>query len=167
MNSIFTRTSIRKYTDQKIEKHKIELMLKAAMCAPTACNQREWEFIVIEDEAKLQILSECSPYAKPAKKCAAAIVPVANVKTMGFPDYFEQDMGACCQNILLEARELGLGGVWMAVTPDMTRIENVSKVLNLPDGVKPFAIIALGYPDEDKKAREDRFEVNRIHFNEY
>lgn len=40
MNEIFHRTSIRKFKEQKIEKEKIELLLKAAMAAPSAGNQQ-------------------------------------------------------------------------------------------------------------------------------
>lgn len=44
MNSIFHRISVRKYQNRDVEQEKIELMLKAAMAAPSACNQQPWEF---------------------------------------------------------------------------------------------------------------------------
>ena len=44
MNSIFHRISVRKYENRDVEQEKIELMLKAAMAAPSACNQQPWEF---------------------------------------------------------------------------------------------------------------------------
>ena len=40
MNSIFHRVSIRKYQEKKIEQEKVELLLRAAMAAPSACNQQ-------------------------------------------------------------------------------------------------------------------------------
>ena len=40
MNAIFHRTSIRKYTDQPVEKKKIEQLLRAARAAPSAENQQ-------------------------------------------------------------------------------------------------------------------------------
>ena len=49
MNSIFKRRSIRKYEEKPVENEKIHLLLKAAMSAPTARNQREWEFVVVTD----------------------------------------------------------------------------------------------------------------------
>ena len=36
MNSIFHRISVRKYQNRDVEQEKIELMLKAAMAAPSA-----------------------------------------------------------------------------------------------------------------------------------
>ena len=39
MNSIFHRISVRKYQEKPVEAEKIERMLRAAMAAPSACNQ--------------------------------------------------------------------------------------------------------------------------------
>lgn len=44
MNSIFHRTSVRMYTGEAVEEEKIELLMKAAMAAPSAGNQQPWEF---------------------------------------------------------------------------------------------------------------------------
>ena len=63
MNSIFHRISVRKYQNRDVEQEKIELMLKAAMAAPSACNQQPWEFYVVKDKAVIERLSEASPYA--------------------------------------------------------------------------------------------------------
>lgn len=57
MNEIFERCSIRRYTDQKIEKEKLDLILKAAFCAPSAKNAQPWEFLVIEDLEELKKMS--------------------------------------------------------------------------------------------------------------
>lgn len=46
MNAIFHRVSIRKYQDKPVESEKITTMLKAAMAAPSACNQQPWEYYV-------------------------------------------------------------------------------------------------------------------------
>ena len=43
MNSIFRRVSIRKYQEKKIEQEKVEQLLRAAMAAPSACNQQREE----------------------------------------------------------------------------------------------------------------------------
>lgn len=43
MNAIFHRVSIRKYQEKPVEQEKIITMLKAAMAAPSACNQQPWE----------------------------------------------------------------------------------------------------------------------------
>ena len=39
IENIMTRTSIRQYKDQPVEQEKIDILLKAAMAAPTATNR--------------------------------------------------------------------------------------------------------------------------------
>lgn len=38
------------------------------------------------------------------------------------PDYFEIDLSASVENLLLEADELGLGAVWMGIAPVKERM---------------------------------------------
>ena len=85
---------------------------------------------------------------------------------MTSPKYFEQDLAAATENILLEAEELGLGAVWMGIAPLEERMSRVSQILGLPENILPFALIAVGYPGEVKKA-EDRYEEERVHYERY
>lgn len=50
MEEIFTRRSIRKFTNQPVGPEKIDKLVKAAMQAPSAANQQAWEFIVVQDK---------------------------------------------------------------------------------------------------------------------
>lgn len=163
MNAIFKRTSVRKYTDRPIEAEKVELLLRAAMAAPSACNQQPWEFYLTTNKEKMEQLSECSRYATPTKGAALAIVPCYRKENIILPEYAEIDLSACVENILLEAEELGLGAVWMGIAPGRDRMENVRRVLNVDDSLEPFAIIAVGYPAAENK-QQDRFDPTRIHW---
>lgn len=168
MENIFTRRSIRKYEEKVIEKQKIEKLLKAAMQAPSAGNQQPWEFLVIENKETLNKLSEISPYATMLKECPLAIIVLSNEEKMRFPEYWQQDLGAATQNILLEAVELGLGSVWLGVAPLKDREEFIKKIFNLPQNITPFNIIVLGYPKEPQINKfVDRYEENRVHFEKY
>jgi nitroreductase len=166
MEEIFRRKSVRDFTDEKVEDEKIEKLLRAAMSAPTAANQREWEFIVVTDRELLDKLAVASPYSQPVGKSAVTIVLLGNFKKMVFPHCWEQDLGACAENILLEAVHLGLGGVWLGVAPEENRMNNVETIFSLPEDVRPFAMIALGYAKEDVRPK-DRFEPKKVHYNEY
>lgn len=165
-NIIFKRRSLRKFLDKKVEKEKVELILKAAMISPTACNQREWEFIVIDDKEILEKLSEATPYSSCVKSAPLAIVPVANRKLMKTEDYWQQDLGAACENILLEAVECGLGGVWIGIAPKEEKMKKVSDVLNIPEDVLPFSIMAIGYSPYELSER-DNYEESKVHYNKY
>ena len=60
---------------------------------------------------------------------------------------------------------LGLGGVWFGIAPVEDRMEEVHKLLELPENVKVFSMFALGYPAETRP-QQDRFVPERIHFIE-
>lgn len=75
MNSIFKRVSIRKYQDKPVEQEKIERMLRAAMAAPSACNQQPWEFYVATDKEVIGKLADSSPFAGCAKNAPVVFVP--------------------------------------------------------------------------------------------
>ncbi|MDE2695545.1 MAG: nitroreductase family protein [Chloroflexota bacterium] len=55
--------------------------------------------------------------------------------------------GAALQNLLLEASALGLGAYWMAAP--LYAQDSVRDVLDLPDGWRPQALVALGRPRAD------------------
>ena len=162
MNSIFHRISVRKYQDKKVEKEKVELMLRAAMAAPSACNQQPWEFYVVTDKKLIEQLSEASPYAKCAKEAPLVFVPCFRTDGIA-PDYFNIDMSASVENLLLEADHLGLGAVWMGISPDEGRMTAVRKVLDIPEHLHAFALVPCGYPAEER-AQQDRYDENRVHY---
>lgn len=162
MNSIFHRVSIRKYEEKPVEQEKITQMLKAAMAAPSACNQQPWEFYVVTDKNVIERLSEASPYAKCAKGAPLVFVPCYRTEGIA-PDYFEIDLSAAVENLLLEADHLGLGAVWMGIAPDEGRMNAVKKVLDIPEHLRAFALVPCGYPAE-ARAQQDRYEESRVHY---
>ena len=166
MNEIFNRASVRVFKDAPVEKEKIEMLLKAAMQAPSAGNQRPWEFIVVEDKKTLEQLSETDPYAKFVAKVPAAIVALGNTDEMRFPEHWEQDLGAACENILLEAVSQELGAVWLGVAPLKERMDHITKVFDLPDNIRPNAIIPFGYAKRPYEV-EERYDAGRVHFEKY
>lgn len=166
MNAIFHRVSIRKYQEQPVEQEKITMMLKAAMAAPSACNQQPWEYYVVTNKEKITELSGTSRYAGFAKEAPLVFVACYR-KEQGIisPDYREIDLSASVQNLLLEADELGLGAVWMGIAPNAERMEAVRKVIDLPEHLNAFALISCGYPGEERP-QQDRYDEDRVHYIE-
>ena len=75
-----------------------------------------------------------------------------------------QDLGACTENILLQAIEESLGAGWMGVGPGAALAER----LDLPENVKPYSIVGIGYPAEDAELEPvGKFDATRIHYNKY
>ena len=162
MKEIFHRTSIRKYTKQPVEKEKIELLLKAAMAAPSAGNQQPWHFYVVTNKELIEQLSECSPYARCLKNAPLALVTCYK-KAVKYPEYCQIDLSACNENILLEADHLSLGAVWLGIAPLQDRMTSVKKVLHLEADEFVFSIISIGYPAETKQ-QQNRYDINRIKY---
>ena len=163
MNSIVTRTSIRNYQDRNVESEKITKILKAAMQAPSAGNQQPWEFYVVENSGVIEELSKSSPYAGCAKGAPVVLITCCKTKDIVFPSLNVIDVSIATTHILLEAEELGLGAVWLAVAPIEERIEKVRKAADIREDLIPLALVPIGYPAEEKK-QPDRFDKNRIHF---
>jgi nitroreductase len=162
MKAIFNRTSVRKYMDKEVEAEKIELLLKAAMAAPSAGNQQPWEFYVVKDKESLKALADASPYGGCIAGAAMAIVPVYRTELM-MPEFAHIDMSAATQNILLEVVEQGLGAVWIGIAPLKDRMDKVAEILSIPDNLMPYALIPIGYPEAEAKPH-DRYDESRVHY---
>ena len=166
MNAIFHRVSIRKYQEKPVEQEKIITMLRAAMAAPSACNQQPWEYYVVTNKEKIEELAGTSPYASFAKDAPLIFVACYRVSEgIISPSYREIDLSASVENLLLEADELGLGAVWMGIAPNEERMAAVSKVMELPERLNAFALVSCGYPAEERP-QQDRYEESRVHYIE-
>jgi nitroreductase len=167
MKAIFNRRSIRKYKDKSVEREKIEKLLRAAMQAPSAGNQQPWEFIIVEDKERLKKLSEVNPYSKMVANSAVTFVLLSKKEGVMVPLCIQQDMGAAAENLLLEAVELELGAVWLGIAPIQERMNYIKNMFGLPEGIEPFALIPVGYPDGQKNEFVDRFDATRIHYENW
>ena len=85
--------------------------------------------------------------------------------TMGYG--FPAAIGAAAQNLLLEATYLELGGVWFGVATADAVVENVRTLFSLPDNIKPFALISVGYPDGQKNEFIDRYKAEKVHYEKW
>ena len=166
MNEIFIRRSIREFTEKPVEKEKIENILKAGMQAPSAKNQQAWEFIVAQSGETKEKVSMMSPFSKLASKAAVLIILLGNKDKMIVSDKWQQDLGACTQNMLLQIVKEGLGGVWLGVYPTEERVSYLRDIFKIPDNVEPFGIVSFGY-SEKQNIFVDRYEKSRVHWEEY
>ena len=147
MDAIFTRTSVRQFEEREVEAAKLEKILRAGFAAPSALNERPWDFYVVRGKEKLLALAEMSKYSQPLKNAPLAIVICA----------------VAAENIWLEVEALGLGCVFLAVRPFEERAKVVADVLSLPEHVMPFGIMPLGYP-KSKRQPKERFNPERVHY---
>jgi len=163
---LLNRRSIRRYTPQKISPEIITKIIKAGMYAPSAVNKKPWHFIVIEEKEKMESVIKIHANAMMLKEASHAILVCGDEKLQHDDGFWIADCGAATQNILLSAFNSGIGSCWIGIYPREQRMKAVSDIFNLPEHVRPFALVALGYPAEEKKFPE-RFEEGKIHYGKW
>lgn len=163
---IRTRRSIRNYEDRPVSDEHISNIIEAAMYAPSAGNQQPWHFIVIRDRQKLDRIPTFHPYSRMVLQAQVAILVCGDPEGGKWPAYWVQDCSAAAQNLLLAARDLGLGTVWAGVYPDEGRMAGFRDLLAIPQSVYPFALIPVGWPASEF-GRVQRVRPDRIHHDSW
>ena len=168
--AIRNRRSIRKYKDRKIDDELINKIIEAGVWAPSAGNLQSWEVIVIKDpEMKSQLAVAC--YIRDFIAEAPVVLVICAYKQKSSDTYGErgqklyciQDAACAAQNMLLMIHDLGLGACWNGAFDE----DSVSSLLEIPDGVRPVAIITVGYPGEKPIAPPKKRIEDFIHHEIY
>ena len=167
IKTIMTRVSVREFTGEKISDTQLDILLRAAMAAPSAINKQPWAFIVVNDEEKIAALGEALPYSRCSNKPAVAIIPCGDLSKaipgeMGA--FWINDVSAAAENLLLAAHAMGLGAVWTGLHPDMNRAKMVQEMLGLPEHIIPLCIVPVGVPAEKPEVK-NKFNPENIHYN--
>ena len=169
INSIMNRRSIRRYKGTPIDRQTIETLLKAGMAAPSASNCQPWKVVVVTNRETRGRLVQAHPQEQLLEAPVCIIVCGNSQRFYSNPelkDFWVQDCSAVTENILVAAQSLGLSTCWCGVFPRKARVEGVSEVLGLPDGVVPLNLIALGHPDESPPVK-DKWRPERVHWERW
>jgi nitroreductase len=164
LDFIFGRRSIRAYTRQPVSQEAVDLLLQAAMAAPSAVAQDPWRFVVVREPENLRRIAAVLPHGQMLADASVGIIVCGDLETAHDRQlsYLLQDCSAAIENLLLAAHHLGLGACWLGVHPREDRIKNIRALLGLPPQVLPVAGIAIGHPAETKEART-RFRPEYVH----
>jgi len=164
LEAIRGRRSIRAFKSKDVPPEIVEKLIDAARWAPSAGNIQPWEFIVVRRSEIKGRLAEAALNETLIEKAPVVIVVCADenrsfegYRMRGKTLYCIQDTAASIQNILLAAYSLGLGTCWIGAF----REEEVKEILKIPLGVRPVAIIPVGYPTESPLPRRKR-NINQI-----
>ena len=158
---ITKRRSIRKFTGGAVDRELLVTALKAAMAAPSANNARPWNFLVVTEREKVKAVCRAHPYAAFGEEAGAAILLFGKKEGYG---WFDQDMAAATENLLIALANLGLGATWCGMREKLQA--GVRDVIALPDELFFFALIPVGIPAEQKESRT-QFEEARVHWESY
>jgi len=164
LEAIKSRRSIRAFKSQSVPAEIVENLIDAARWAPSAGNIQPWEFIIIRKPEIKRRLAEAALGQAFIEEAPVVIVVCANEDrssqgygVRGRTLYCIQDTAAAIENILLVACSLGLGTCWVGAF----REEEARVTLKVPYGMRPVAIIPVGYPAEAPSPRSRR-PINQI-----
>jgi nitroreductase len=163
LDAIYTRRSIRRYSEKKIDAEIVDKILMAAMYAPSAVNKQPWHFIIFEKPGTCRAIMEIHKSSQMLGEAQKAILVCFDSRLQHDEGYGVIDCSAATQNILLAAHALGLGACWIGICPRQNRMDALRKIFNLPENIIPFSVVSLGYPAEVKN-QPQRFRKERIHY---
>ncbi len=166
LEAIFTRRSVRKYSDKPVSDDLVLQLLQAAMAAPSAANEQPWQFIIIKERTTLNQIPLFHPHSHMLKQAALAILVCEDTALEVYSGRGLMDCSAATMNILLAAHAMGLGAVWVGIYPVEARIDAIRRLLGIPSQVNPIALVSIGYPGE-KLPQEDRFKPERVHYERW
>ena len=168
LDFIFSRRSIRKFQEKKIDKAILQDILEAAAAVPSAMCRDPWRFLVIENKETIFKISEILPNGKFMVDAPMVILVLGDIKESHIESesYMLQDCTASIQNILLAANALGLGACWCGVHPREERVGGLKKLFEFPENIIPVGAIILGYSAEEKEPRS-RFDANKVHYEKW
>jgi nitroreductase len=168
---IYKRRSIRKFKNKAIESDKIELLLKAALLAPSGKRMYPCEFIIVDDKNTLKAISKSKSHG--AALVATAPLAIVVVADTSKYDIWVEDASIASTFIMLQAENMGLGCCWVQLRlrgsdDGISSTENLKTILNLKPEHELLSVLALGYKDDEKPAySDDDLKIEKIHHNKY
>lgn len=154
---IISRRTIRQFKPEPIPKDVLKMLINTARLAPSAANMQPLEFIVVDEGEISKEIFSCLRWAayiapegdpRPGHEPTAYVVILVNSRIKDKD--FERDAGAAIENMMLAAREKGIGSCWIQ-SIDRSKVH---EILKIPVDYKIDSILALGYPDEKPVVEE-------------
>jgi len=151
--AIKKRRTIRRFTQKPIPIDVLKKLIDYARVAPMARNVQGLEFVIVENSEIREKIFKLIKFAsslpedqrtpEPGREPTAYIIVLVNIEIK--PSFFDFDIGAAVENILLGAISYGIGSCWMA----NINTRKIKSLLKVPDQYQVKHVISLGYPDEE------------------
>ena len=154
------RRSIRKFTLRQVKKNQILKILEAGRWAPSGYNNQPWRFFIVKDKNILGQIAELTNKwdEKTIKNSVAGILVYADKKAIYNDEQDNLAIGACIQNMLLEACEQELGACWICGV--LKNKDKINKMLKISKNFDLKTLIALGCSNE--KPKMPRKNLNKL-----
>ncbi|WP_003544981.1 nitroreductase family protein [Desulfotomaculum nigrificans] len=153
IEAIEQRRSVRSFTREPVPEATIGRLVEAALDAPSAGNLQPWQLVVVfNEETRRALAGACLHQHFIAEAPVNIVVCLEQGKSQRVygrrGDFYQhQDVGAAIENMLLAATGYGLGTCWVGAFDE----DKVSQILELGGDLRPAAIIAVGYSNEEPR----------------
>ena len=147
------RRSIRSFTTEQIAPESLELLIEAALRAPSSRGINPWEFILVDDPALIDQLATAKTHGSGFLKGAPLAIVVCADSSKS--DVWVEDCAIAAIIIQMTALSLGLGSCWAQIRnrqhDDRQTAEiYLQELLGLPEEIKVACILGIGHPAEEK-----------------
>jgi nitroreductase len=165
------RRSVRKYLPKPVEPETVALLVEAALRAPCSQGTSPWHFVVMTDRDLLADLSGAKPHGASFLRDAPLAIAVCADPAKG--DVWVEDAAIAATFVHLAATSLGLGSCWVQIRgrrhdEAQTSSAYVAKRLDLPSGLEVEAIIAVGYPAEQRTPHpREALPLDRVSYDRF
>ena len=143
------RYSVRSFQPTHLPQEIIDKLLEAAKLAPTGCNNQPQRILILNTDASLEVLKNCT---KCHFNAPTAMLICYNREECWTRKYDGAQSGVTdasivATHVILEAADLGIGATWvMHFDPAAIR-----EAYHIPQQVEPVALLVMGYPASDAK----------------
>ena len=167
LDVIFARRAVRDFTDEVLSESTVRRLIDAAIQAPSAVNVQPWAFVVIQDKALLKSLSDRAEAIMAAGQDFGQFAPEQQhriedrslnifynagklVLICAKPEGLHPDWDCCfaAQNLMLAAREQGLGTCVIGFSWPTFNDPDVKKDLGIPKSYRVVTPIIVGRPTD-------------------
>ena len=159
--AIALRKSVRAFLDKPVEPEVLERILNAARIAPSARNDQEWRFVVVQDrEARLRLVEAANGQQFVGEApVVLACCGVSGGKNMRCgQDPLPIDVAIAIDHITLAAAAEGLGTCWIGSFYP----EQVREILGIPEDIVIVELLPLGYPRDPSRVPKNRLSLEEI-----
>lgn len=165
------RRSIRKFTADKISPEARQILIEAALRAPSSRGINPWEFILVDDPELLRKLAQAKQHGSEFVKNAPLAIVVCADSAQS--DVWVEDCSIAAIIIQLTALSLGLGSCWAQIrkrphNKDVTAERYIQELLGLPEQMKVECVLGIGHPDEKKQpVPSDKLQHDKVKNNHH
>lgn len=166
LEALKSRRAIRSFEDKPVAQSAIDILLEAAIYAPSAINIQPWKFTIVTNKTEMKNLSDV---AKPLllrmlpdvvdeglsqfKKALSSPqynifydAPLAVFISGDKSQFAVNDCSMAAQNMMLAAYTLGIGSCWIGTAVHAANTPKVKGELGVPEDHQVYAVVIFGYP---------------------